>query len=958
MSTLLAIAIVPHSVTGYLVKAGWYEEKPGGMELKSPFAYTPTPSDLLTGLLNQLTPEKLKNNFGYSEAGFEQFLARCKKDDLRDKILPAFMKIQSKILLEAFKANIPVFAAPSPGKLKPSQRVELIQTSLDLKIVLLRSQNEIIYRLKAVENNSPFPLTKAGFIALRWKDPVMLLKGKSVYILSHPHQGKILQPFFEKEHLHLPVRAQEIYYQRFLRKAAAEAVVEGDGFKTLGIKLIPLGELTATQAWNGTYGFSLEFIYGEFHVQADDTRKIITSLNLEGDELVITRIHRDENQEKFCKDLLSQLGLQIQGAWLQLAGKKENNTLAAILNFLSHNKELLENQGFIVSTRFERQYLLDKPILHYKITTETDWFDLDIMVEVGEFRFPFANLKDNILEGHPEYELPNGSIFHIPEAWFSKYDAVLRHARIKGHSLKLHKTQSILLSDTELCSLSFPGSDGLSLPDDIPSFAGAQLRNYQLEGYLWLLSHWKAGTGALLADDMGLGKTLQVIALLKTIYKNYTHIPPSQNHPNGQQLSLFDDLFEKKNDKSNYYPPSLVVTPASVVHNWEAELRRFAPEINFHSFLGPERNIHTLCNFPVVLTTYGILRNDIEELEKQHWGCIILDESQNIKNPESQNAIAACRLDAMHRFCLSGTPIENRVEELWSQMHFLNPNLLGSHNPFIKYYGKISPESASMATLKKLTAPYILRRNKKEVLQELPPLNEVNILCDMTSGQERLYEQEKSKQRNQLLEVEVISPQHRMHVLKALMRLRLIAIDPQIISETDLIGSGKTVAVTSTLETLAAEDHKILVFSSFVKYLKILAHWCKTHGIGYRILTGETPNRPQVINEFRKQPEIQVFLISLKAGGVGLNLTEADYVLLTDPWWNLSAERQAIDRAYRMGQQNPVFVYRFITRQSIEEKIEHIKIRKNNMAAGLLDDAAMLRQITNVPWEEWYSSLE
>jgi SNF2 family DNA or RNA helicase len=312
----------------------------------------------------------------------------------------------------------------------------------------------------------------------------------------------------------------------------------------------------------------------------------------------------------------------------------------------------------------------------------------------------------------------------------------------------------------------------------------------------------------------------------------------------------------------------------------------------------------------------------------------------------------------MHRFCLSGTPIENRVEELWSQMHFLNPNLLGSHNPFIKYYGKISPESASMATLKKLTAPYILRRNKKEVLQELPPLNEVNILCDMTSGQERLYEQEKSKQRNQLLEVEVISPQHRMHVLKALMRLRLIAIDPQIISETDLIGSGKTVAVTSTLETLAAEDHKILVFSSFVKYLKILAHWCKTHGIGYRILTGETPNRPQVINEFRKQPEIQVFLISLKAGGVGLNLTEADYVLLTDPWWNLSAERQAIDRAYRMGQQNPVFVYRFITRQSIEEKIEHIKIRKNNMAAGLLDDAAMLRQITNVPWEEWYSSLE
>lgn len=304
---------------------------------------------------------------------------------------------------------------------------------------------------------------------------------------------------------------------------------------------------------------------------------------------------------------------------------------------------------------------------------------------------------------------------------------------------------------------------------------------------------------------------------------------------------------------------------------------------------------------------------------------------------------------------LSGTPIENRVEELWSQMHFLNPYLLGTLSQFKKYYGSTTPGSDYMATLKKLTSPFILRRNKKEVLQELPPLNEVNLLCDMIPDQELLYEQEKSKQRNQLLEVDNTSPQHRMHVLKALMRLRLIAIDPQMITENERIGSGKTDAVTSTLETLAEEDHKILVFSSSVKYLKILAHWCETHGIGYRTLTGETPNRPQVINVFRKRFEIKVFLISLKAGGVGLNLTEADYVLLTDPWWNLRAERQAIDRAYRMGQQNPVFVYRFITGHSIKEKIEHIKIKKKNMAAGLLDDAALLRKITDIQREEWFS---
>lgn len=438
--------------------------------MNSPFTFTPTPADLFTSLLNQLTPEKLRNNFGYSEAGFEQFLARCKKDELQNKIVPAFMKIQSKILLEAFKANIPVFAALAPEKLKISQRVELVHTSIDLKIELFRSQDEIIYRLKAEENNNPFPLTKTGLLVLRWKDPVMLLKGKIVYILSHPKQGKILQSFFEKDHLRIPVRAQENYYQKFLRKAAAEAVVKGDGFRTLDIKPNPRCLLTAAQAWNGMCGFNLEFIYEGLRVQANDTRNVMTSLNLESDELVITRIHRNEKQEQSCKDFLSQLGLHIQGAWLQFAGKKENNTLAAILHFLSQHKELLKKQGFIVATRFEREYLLAKPTLQSNIKVNNDWFDLNMMVEAGDFRFPFVNLKDNILEGRPEYELPNGSIFHIPEAWFSKYNAILRHARIKGHSLQLHKTQSTLLSDSELFPHSFPVSGSFSLPDDVPSF--------------------------------------------------------------------------------------------------------------------------------------------------------------------------------------------------------------------------------------------------------------------------------------------------------------------------------------------------------------------------------------------------------------------------------------------------------------------------------------------------------
>ncbi len=955
MSTVFTITITPHPVTGYMIKAGWYEGKSGFFELKEPFIFNPTPSNLLSGLLNQLTAEKLKTNFGYSETGFEQFLTHCKKEELQEKILPAFTKIQSKALIEAIKANIPLFIAPSAGKLRHSQRLEVVHTSLNLKIELLRKDQEIIYRLKAEKNEKPFPLTGEGLLVLRWADPVMLIKGTHLYILNHPTQGKILQPFLEKDHLCIPLRAQELYFQKFLRRAAAEAMVEGEGFKTLDIKPEPRCILTASQAWDGNYGFSLTFLYEEIRLQPNEPRKIFTSLGMVESDLVITRIHRNPELEQHYLRKLKALGFQLHGAWLSIRATSVSNSLTNILDFLSQNKNHLEQQGFIIETQFDHDYIFAIPSLSLRIDLKNDWFDLNITVIAGEFQFPFSALKDHILEGRPDFELPNGRVFRIPDAWFARYGALFQHAQVKSQILRLHKTQHILLVDLEPSYSSFPIPETFHLPDGLPTLNGARLRNYQSEGYRWLTTHWKAATGALLADDMGLGKTLQIIALLKKIYEHYDFKRITQDSRNGQQLSLFDELIEVDKNERNYYPPSLVVTPASVVHNWEAELRRFAPELTFYSYTGPDREIHSFKKFSVILTTYGILRNDIEQLERTEFGCVILDESQNIKNPSSQNALAAGRLNSRHRFCLSGTPVENRPEELWSQMNFLNPGLLGTLSHFNKYYGNAGATNESLTTLKKITAPYILRRNKHEVLSELPPLNEVNLLCDMLPDQEQIYEQEKSKQRNQLLESERVSPQFRMHVLKALMRLRLLAIDPRILNGEDTTESGKTSAITAMLETLAAEGHKILVFSSFVKYLHILSRWCESQGLEYRLLTGQTRNRPQVIDDFRKRPEIKIFLISLKAGGVGLNLTEAGYVLLTDPWWNLSAERQAIDRAHRMGQQNPVFVYRFITRLSVEEKIEKIKVTKNKMAAGLLDDAAMMRHIAAIPWEDWLS---
>ncbi|MGC8865365.1 MAG: DEAD/DEAH box helicase [Bacteroidales bacterium] len=956
MDLTLVIAIVPHSRAGYLVKAGWYTQKPWGFELVTPFTPVAHPPDFLTGLLNQLSPEKLKSTFGYHEPSFEHFLNGREPKDLQERILPILYKLQSRVVLEALRNQMPVMAVKNTGKLAYSRQVEVIQSDLELAIELKRGSEEILYFLRASALGMPFPLTSAGHQVLRWSEPLMLLNDKTLYIFGQPREGKIIQPFLEKEFLRIPLRAQELYYRKFLRRAAAEARVIGDGFRTVDLHPLPQARLTAEMGWNGTYGLSLSFAYDEKQLRANDPLITLTSLTLAGNELLVTRFHRNTEQEKAYQKILEDLELNVHGAWLPFTAESQRKSLSLLLDFLSNNKELLEKQGFIIETRLDHKYYLQTPHLHTEFKFHNDWFDLYLVIRVGEMEFPFTALKDHILEGNPDFELPNGQVFRIPESWFAQYSPLFSHANAKDNRVRLHKTQRALLEWAELpLEISGLKSD-YDLPEELPQLNSAHLRTYQVEGYHWLVQHWKNGTGALLADDMGLGKTLQIIALLKTIYSRYSH-QSIHNKPEGaRQLSLFEDKQESEISTRPWYPPSLVVVPASILHNWAAELKHFTPELPFALYSGADRSPSCFTHFPLVLTTYGIMRNDIELLESIELGCVILDESQNIKNPDSRNAQYACRLQARHRFCLSGTPIENRPEELWSQMHFLNPDLLGSLSHFKKYFSDVDINAEARELLRRLTTPYILRRNKQEVLQELPPLNEITLLCDMLPEQALIYEQEKSKQRNQLLKLETLHTQSRVHVLNALMRLRLLAIEPGIFREFADIHGGKTQAITSTLETLTAEGHKVLVFSSFVRHLKILSQWCTDQGIKHQMLTGQTRNRPQVIESFRKDPDMQIFLISLKAGGVGLNLTEADYVLITDPWWNVSAERQAMDRAHRIGQNRPVFVYRFITRQSVEEKMENIKARKIKMAAGLLDDAAMMREMLEISWEEWISS--
>jgi len=356
-------------------------------------------------------------------------------------------------------------------------------------------------------------------------------------------------------------------------------------------------------------------------------------------------------------------------------------------------------------------------------------------------------------------------------------------------------------------------------------------------------------------------------------------------------------------------------------------------------------------NFDVILTTYGTVRNDVEQLSKLDFFYLILDESQYVKNPTSKTYKAVMKLQSEHRLALTGTPIENSLSDLWAQMNFLNKGILGNLAFFRRYF--ITPiekhnSNDQQEKLQILIHPFVLRRKKEEVAKDLPPLMEQTVICEMDENQHRTYETEKSIIRNSILagiEQEGVK-NSAMIILQGLTRLRQLANHPRLLKDFTEGESGKFEEIFRMLENLLAEKHKVLVFSSFVKHLELIKSRIKKENWKYSLLTGKTTNRKEVIQQFQEDTENRIFLISLKAGGVGLNLTSADYVFIIDPWWNPAAENQAISRAHRIGQNKHVFVYRFITQGSIEEKIQQLQNRKSSLADKFINSNNPLQELT------------
>ncbi len=561
---------------------------------------------------------------------------------------------------------------------------------------------------------------------------------------------------------------------------------------------------------------------------------------------------------------------------------------------------------------------------NFRIKSGIDWFELHGEVQFEGQSISFPELLSALARGDSTVRLSDGSLGILPEDWAKKFGLLAGLGVAEEDHMRFAHNQVALLDallsaqehverdeQFEILRDRFKNFTGVDPAGEPKGFVG-ELRGYQREGLGWLEFLQEFRLGGCLADDMGLGKTIQVLALL---------------------------MDRRKNQKKQQ--PSLIVVPKSLLFNWHHECTRFTPQLSVLEYTGLDReNLRPhFEDHDVILTTYGTLRRDIVHLKDTRFDYVVLDEAQTIKNAGSQVAKASRLLQANNRVALSGTPIENHLGDLWSIFEFLNPGMLGRSSIF-KSYANDSGDDNTRSLLASALHPFILRRTKRQVASELPEKLEQTIYCDMGREQQRLYNELRDHYRSSLLGL--VQKQglgkSKMHVLEALLRLRQSACHPALLDKgTEDESSAKLDVLVPHLQELIEEDHKALVFSQFTSMLSIVRKHLDREGIPYEYLDGQTRNRADHVERFQTDPDCPVFLISLKAGGLGLNLTAADYVFLLDPWWNPAVEAQAIDRAHRVGQTRQVFAYRLICRGTVEEKIAELQNQKRDLADAILE---------------------
>lgn len=784
-------------------------------------------------------------------------------------------------------------------------------------------------------------------VKLCTNDPAWIIINHRLYSINHINSAK-LKPFLKKNTVLIPPSSTKVYFEKFILQMASQLEIDTEGFDVSVSDEIE----TVTLRMNKDFFKDAQILEMVFQYKGatfgyQNSARQKSKLNFsEGNEIDIIKVERSPKENEYV-DRLTALGMQLTAAkYFELNEEAEDKF--EVLYWVSENYDSLVDAGFSVEMpKVENKLIsLDKASIVLQSEERIDWFELHGCVVIGDYEIPFLDLLDNVRNEDRYFSLPNGTYFIIPEAWMAKYSKLANFAEKSPSGFKIQKSNYVLLEELDVEGTSpdayVVGDQEIDFQES--PYLKATLRPYQIEGVRWLIKHQMNNLGACLADDMGLGKTLQTIALLNYT-KDNLEISTEEQKPEAQ-LDLFGQAEAEKKGPLK----ALIVLPSSLVFNWYDEIQKFSPRLQTIKYIGANRKVfHSkLDAFDVVLTTYGTARIDIDRLNKVYWKYIILDESHMIKNKDSQSFKALTTLQSENKLTLTGTPIENSLSDLWSQMEFINPNMLGDYNFFKKNFKtpieKYKDESV-LEDVKLMVEPFILRRRKKDVAKDLPPLIKHIEYVDMDKDQSDIYKKEKNAIRNYLLSMDEKSGEYRMHVLASLLHLRQIANHPILFNNAFEGTSGKFEMLKEKLAGVLKSQNKVLIFSAFTTHLDLVENHLIDQNYNYVTITGKTTSkkRENAVKKFQTDDNCGVFLISLKAGGVGLNLTQADYVFILDPWWNPFIEEQAVARAHRIGKENPVTVIKFISRNTLEEKIVKLQARKTVLSADLLEAEEVAR---------------
>jgi len=775
--------------------------------------------------------------------------------------------------------------------------------------------------------------------------PLMFLYNHQAYLWKNPEVIDVIDKFLPKGKIEIGNDAWNKTMHQFVLPLAKEYKIDFD--KSL-VQEVKAGdpEVKLFLLEKGDYlVFQPSFSYKGYETRARDRDEIIVP---QLDKVMIVHRNREVEQAFVNKlqNLHSNFIYQEDTHALALKGTDvlKNNWFFLFVDAMNDMKIPVFGFDALKNFRFNTA----KPQTKIFISSNTDWFDAKIDIVFGDQQVTVAEVKRALANKQQFVQLNDGTLGILPEEWIKKYSLLFRVGEGKTNSLKLSRYHLSVVDElyenrdeNELVVQLEEKYQRLREFDKInniepPEHLQHVLRPYQIAGYQWLNYLHEINWGGILADDMGLGKTVQALSFLERYKSEYGKIK------------------------------ALVVCPTTLIYNWENEIKKFTPSLSYHIHHGGQRSRakEELMNYDISITTYGTLRSDIKLFVSIEFDYIILDESQAIKNPSSKVTRAASLLKAKHRLCMSGTPLQNNTFDIFAQMNFLNPGMLGTMEFFRQEFSipidKFGEEDRK-DHLRKILYPFILRRTKEQVAKDLPEKQEMVLFCEMEDEQRKIYDAYRNDYRNQILgTIETQGIQRsQLTILQGLMKLRQICDSPAILNEEEKF-ENHSIKLEELTREIAENigNHKALIFSQFLGMLALIKEKLTQLDVRFEYFDGSTsaPDREKAIQSFQNDESVRVFLISLKAGGVGLNLTAADYVYIVDPWWNPAVEQQAIDRTHRIGQTKNIFAYRMICKDTIEDKILQLQEKKRTLAKELIsDDATFVKSLSREDVEYLFS---